>query len=534
MNRLPLLFLLLNLFPLLPSQAAQVVVITHGYNSDAGDWVKSMADQMADYTAWWGETASCYQITVATNLAGQFAVSSGLIGGVPADQSTSGNIIVKLDWSNVAGGIQSIPFQIYNAPYATDVIAEAVVPKLLDVGFIADIQGHALAELPLHFVGHSRGGSLISEMARLLGAEGIEVDQLTFLDPHPCVGNVFPDSLGCPVFDPQPTLFTNVRFADNFYQINNDPFELNGQSVVGAYNRRLTSLGGGYGSEHSNTHLWYHGTIDLGSPASDGLASITAQNRSSWYAAGETNGTWSGFLYSGIGGGNQSSTNQPLGAVFPAIEAGVLGTRQPLVSNSRSWPNLLELKYGNDGFDYPSEPGLAMRREGVVSPGGLVSLGVGFTHSSSMTDSISYYLDQDANPINSLGSLLATDDFAESPGQPSATFTRNIELTNAPSYGLYYVVAVIGNGTKQRIRYSKEKIAVLPPLQLALQRNGTFEIHGAEGYGAIVEQSQTFGVWEPAGTFLFPDITLGNPHALEDTINLVGPRNFFRGQYFRP
>jgi len=532
MNRI-LFLILLNLLPLLPSQAAQVVVITHGFNSDAGDWVRAMADRMAGYTAWWGETASCYQITVATNSAGAFVVTSGLISGVPADQSTSGNIFVKLDWSTVAGGLLP-PFQIYDAPYATDVIAGAVVPKLLDSNFIADMQGHALAELPLHFIGHSRGGSLISELARLLGAEGIEVDQLTFLDPHPCVGNVFPDSLGCPVFDPQPTLFTNVRFADNYFQINNDAFELNGQSVVGAYNRRLTSLGGGYGSEHSNAHLWYHGTIDLGSPASDGLASVTAQNRSSWYAAGETNGAWSGFLYSGIGGGNQTSTNQPLGAGFPAIEAGILGSRQPLISNSRSWPNLTELKYANGGFDYPADPGLAIRHEGVVIPDALVSLEIGFAHSSSAVDSVSYYLDQDANPINGLGLLLSADDLPESPGSPSDSFAKDIQLTNPPAYGLYFVAAVISNETKQRIRYSKEKVAVLPPLQLAIQNNGVFQIHGAESYGVLVEHSQTFGVWEPAGTFLFPDTTLGNPHTLEDTIILAGPKNFFRGQYFRP
>ena len=509
-------------------------MITHGFNADATDWVSSMAERMVDYTSWWGQTASCYQLTVATNSTGAFVVSPSLIRGLPADQSTSGNIIIKLDWSNVAGSVESVPFQIHPAPFATDVIAQAVVPRLLEAGLIPTMQGHALAELPLHFIGHSRGGSLISEIARMLGREGITVDQLTFLDPHPCVANVFPDSLGCPVFDPAPALFANVQFADNYYQLNNELLELDGQSVAGAYNRRLTSLNGGYGSAHSNTHLWYHGTIDLASPASDGLAGITGQDRAVWYAPGETNGAAAGFLHSRIGGGDQSSTNQPLGAGFPAVESGRIGPRLPLAINSRDWPNLSTVRLRNAGFDYSSGVGSALRREGVVHPGSRLDLEVEWIHSAAGSETISYHLDADANPLNGLGQLLTTDLLTQIPGNPGGTQVRSLELTNPTPYGLYWLAAVISGNNRQRIVYADQKIAVLPELRLTLLADGTLRTRGADGYAAAIEEAQDVGTWNLFETVAFPGLQPGTPATTDRPVSLTESRRFFRSRYLGP
>jgi hypothetical protein len=73
-----------------------------------------------------------------------------------------------------------------------------------------------------------------------------------------------------------------------------------GQAVAGAYNRQLTDLSGGYSSGHSDAHLWYHGTIDSRTPASDTEASINASQRTNWWTAYELFGARAGFLNSVI------------------------------------------------------------------------------------------------------------------------------------------------------------------------------------------------------------------------------------------
>ena len=133
-------------------------------------------------------------------------------------------------------------------------IANAAAAALQDTNLLPELGGRALVELPLHLIGHSRGGSVVTEMARILGTQGIWVDQVTTLDPDPV-------SL---YHDAAITNYANVLFADNYWQNMGDGLLVpNGQAVSGAYNRHLLNLDGGYSSSHSDTHLWYHGTIQL-------------------------------------------------------------------------------------------------------------------------------------------------------------------------------------------------------------------------------------------------------------------------------
>ena len=201
----------------------------------------------------------------------------------------TGEIIIKLDWSQLSDGNS----------YNTYQIAAAVLPAMLSTNFIPDLGGHALAEMPLHLIGHSRGGSLICELSRLLGTNGIWVDHLTTLDPHPLNNDGFTlDKYLYSAVDAPCHTYQNVLFHDNYWE----DLELfvYGEKVAGAYVRDLTSLNGGYSgtsAKHSNVHLWYHGTIALATPTSDTEASITSAQRATWWNGYEEEGTNAGFQY---------------------------------------------------------------------------------------------------------------------------------------------------------------------------------------------------------------------------------------------
>ena len=66
-------------------------------------------------------------------------------------------------------------------------VAAAVAEKLLLPNFLTDLVT-PVAELPFHLIGHSRGASLVGELAKKLGEQGVWVDQVTTLDPHPVDG----------------------------------------------------------------------------------------------------------------------------------------------------------------------------------------------------------------------------------------------------------------------------------------------------------------------------------------------------------
>ena len=206
------------LFPFAGSAwAAGVTVITHGFNGNVTSWVIPMANAIAAAPDLPGTTSSCFRISLTQDGSGQTVATATFLGGVAPSASDSGEILIKLDWSTISGGEVS-----------TSAVASAAVNALLSTTLIPQMDGRALVELPLHLVGHSRGGSVISEMARLLGARNVWVDQVTTLDPHPV------SFLG----DADVATYTNVLYADNYWQtLGDDILVPNGQFVSGAYNR---------------------------------------------------------------------------------------------------------------------------------------------------------------------------------------------------------------------------------------------------------------------------------------------------------
>ncbi|MEP6811172.1 MAG: hypothetical protein ABI992_13090, partial [Chthoniobacterales bacterium] len=255
--------------------AGGVTVITHGFSGNVTDWIIPMAAAIRAVPSFPGAQYSCYEISITRNGSGQYVATATFLGGIAPTLADSGEVLVKLDWSTLAG---------VGGASSTDV-ANAATSALLSTTLIPEMGGRPLAELPLHLVGHSRGGSVVTEMARFLGAQGVWVDQTSTLDPRPV------SQLG----DAAVTSYANVLFADNYWQTMGDGlFVPNGQSLFGAYNRKLLDLNGGYSSSHSDVHLWYHGTIDLATPASDTGAIIMTTQRATWWTASEAAGAANG------------------------------------------------------------------------------------------------------------------------------------------------------------------------------------------------------------------------------------------------
>lgn len=516
--------------------ASRVTIITHGYNASVDEWIIPMARRMAGYTVFWGTDASCYQITVSTNISGAFQVTSQFLEGSTADKSESGNILIKLDWSNVAGEFVGI-FDFYPSPFDVTRIAQAIAPAFSDPNLIPDLGGHALAEFSMHMIGHSRGGPLITEIARFLGENGIWVDQITTLDPHPCDPNDFLEGIGCPVNDVDALIYENVFFADNYWQNQATPM---GQFVNGAYNRQLTALPFGYGSPHSNTHLWYHGTIDFTSPVTtDSIAELTDTDRLVWFAGGETNGMWSGFLNSPIGGGDRFSVEQPAGPGTPQVIEGVTGARFALPANDGTWPNIITFNAANDGrFEFNSEPGLALREENVVYPD--ATLTVAADYQSGQDANLIFFLDPDANSLNGNEIELAQDAWSATGISSVSNIVRSLVVDSQfITNGIYFLgsrITAITSGAA-RTTYAPQKIAVLEPLRLTLRSTSLstseLTVTGSAGYQALIETSGTFSNWNNIITNTFFGGAIGEAVTVPNQVSLETINEFYRASYLR-
>jgi len=260
---------------------AGVTLITHGYGGDADGWIAAMANDIPNYHSFPSTNFTTYKITLTTDGTSYFYQWEPTNSTPPATTDT-GEIIVKLDWSQMAGGL-SAPYDI--STYEVAWIASRV---LLQTNVIPALGGHALVEFPLHLIGHSRGGSLVSEISRILGTNGLWVDHLTTLDPHPVNNDGFIDPLL--VTDAPVRTYANVLFHDNYWEnINVYPY---GEALAGAYVRpldsSLSSDPSGYGSNyHSDVHLWYHGSINLNTPFTYNLggdsATIDLMMRTNWW-----------------------------------------------------------------------------------------------------------------------------------------------------------------------------------------------------------------------------------------------------------
>ena len=116
------------------TQAGGVTLITHGLNGDVDGWITGMATNVARYARFPGTNFSCYQMYFFSSNSSYYLTATRVAGSSPLS-SQSGEIVVMLDWRQLADG----------SSYNTYHIASAVVPALLNPNDIPELGGHALS-----------------------------------------------------------------------------------------------------------------------------------------------------------------------------------------------------------------------------------------------------------------------------------------------------------------------------------------------------------------------------------------------------
>lgn len=457
-----------------------MTLITHGFGGSTSDWITGMASAMS---ARLGGNVPVYRINVASGL----TATVTKISGGNALASTHGEIILMLDW----GPVSSDSTSTYD-------VVNVVAPLFGQTNLIAELGGHALAEFPIHLIGHSRGGSLVCELSRKLGEAGLWVDQVTGLDPHPISGDA-------PV-----AAYENVLFADSYYETDSFLHLTGGQPIPGSFQRKQTVITGGYGSiydGHSDVHLWYHGTIDLSPNASDTDASITSTMRTQWWSALEQKGTNAGFIYTRLGGGDRLSNIQPNGANSSTVRAGFnqkydlgagLGSnRTSLGLVVGAWPNAIQFR---------------LLSTNTVAQGANASFYIDFQWAvpMSQTQTVQVFLDVDRNPFNGNERLLlagtASGTTASQIG--SGIITAPLDAANAPA-GVYAVFLKLTAGGRSRVMHAPSMLTITPgtPAQRpwldiadGLSGNVIVGVNGLVGQSVVLQRADDLRSWQPVTT----------------------------------
>ena len=414
-----------------------VTLITHGLGGGVDDWITKMADAIVARPDLQIEQPR-YRVDVTDtgHDGGPLSVvNSARTGPKPADCPNSAEIVVLLNWSDVAGSLT------FGGGYhrSTRDVAAAVAEQLVAPNFLQDFP-YALAQLPFHLIGHSRGASLVGELARRLGERGIWVDQVTTLDPHPVDGIREPTLLNYDFGDAPMTSWENVVFWDNYWRTEGaGSFDFTGEKIANVADLQLSEAvlsNGGYAFEHSDTHLWYHGTIDLSASANDGGASVPA----SWFGGAHPLRDESGYAFSRLVG-------RPRPAAGVSSDFGGGAHRTALSWTMANWPNLLQLR-----LDAP--PGQLLTGNPIP---------VSYYHQDvDGADTISWFLDPDRNPYNAneiARNQLSVEQTTAMPAPRSSTVD-----TQGVSPGSYYVAAKIHDAAgHQRYAYAARPATLISP-----------------------------------------------------------------------
>ena len=381
-----------------------VTVITHGMQTGKMPvWenlmAESIAERIEEHT---GQAPSMYTLTI-----------NGKGGSLTLDEGSAlpwmtGNVVVKVDWSSLSRKAGKAPL-----------VGKQVASRLLGTP-TDETANHPFAEMPLHFIGHSRGVYVNSATIVELGQRGIWTDQATTLDAQ---------GFGK---DGALKTWSTTRFADNYYQQGKVETPA-GFSIRGTTEKNLVSMSGfrsvPVATRHGRVHALYHGTIDIWNQKADGHA---IQSRA-WYGISRGNQPSYGFNFSRyIGGARPKSGLATAGAYRERLLVGGLS-----LSPSEVWSNV-EITSTDLSHTDRGEVEVFLRARDWDDESELI-LG----------------LDTDDNPYNGRTELksLTEDQFSGNDEVFSETLT-----SQTTGYGNYYVFAKIDDGEHVRFAYSQRAV----------------------------------------------------------------------------
>ena len=442
--------------PRIPVRADGVTVFLHGWNPELADtpaWMAGMRGAIVDEFLG-GETN--YATITITDDGGLIATCDPWDYDLAA--GTTGELLIIVDWVDVADHLTGGP--------PSEDVAELIVDCLID-----DQNGKApAAELPIHLIGHSRGGGMACEVARQLGEHGIVVDQVTPLDPHPLT-SADPQPLppNPPVIDAPAVIYENIVFADAYNQLDDYP---KGEYVDGAYNRMWGNMPGGYHdnappdnvyANHRNPVLAYQGTINLANPFDNGEATMDAAERVAWFNDYEEAGANTGFTYARIdGSGDRSSATAPVDGddeVRDGLHENVLiggkGAREDLAWAEAVWPNVAVLDVWEDGVELVGDPA-------PVDVGSILQLRYVYLDFDSGC-TVQLHADADRNPYNGNEIWLSTQNH---PGATGEAYTENIVDWDTADWDggeTVYVYAKVEDSVRTRYYYAEHMLSLQSP-----------------------------------------------------------------------
>ncbi len=160
--------------------------------------------------------------------------------------NTEGEIVLVHNWARPS-----------NDPISgeAEAAADALYAAMVDHGYLDPEQG--TAPKPVHLIGHSRGTVVASELAQRMGAYGIPLNHVTYLDVHDWDE---PDVLVDGEFhDPAVQVWSNTEYANTFWQ-ELSPLGLPPCAIPSG--RQLTHIVAQYPHQHALTPLPGFGSCD--------------------------------------------------------------------------------------------------------------------------------------------------------------------------------------------------------------------------------------------------------------------------------